>query len=268
MSPPFGADTRAPRRGVSDLSYGHRATRSPTLETTRTFERDVETPPSRKSSTRGPLGTTSLSWSSCHLTMFSIAAIETKSSGHASRVGGVATLQYSYCVPVVCAITLPSSCQAAPSARPTSPPRSGGGSTACPSPQSALRRCLRASSAVRSVAASHGTIPAWGRYSASATRLSHGPATRRTPRAFGARRLVGRAGIKAGTVLYKVLWEGWPEELATWEEEEDIPCGEEDFVSHSMMLRRRPWRLERPRGPGPIAGPTRSCERRVHSADS
>ena len=41
----------------------------------------------------------------------------------------------------------------------------------------------------------------------------------------------GRSGIKAGTVLYKVLWEGWPEELATWEEEEDISCGEEDFVA-------------------------------------
>ena len=23
---------------------------------------------------------------------------------------------------------------------------------------------------------------------------------------------------------------GWPEELATWEDEEDIPCGEVDFV--------------------------------------
>ena len=44
----------------------------------------------------------------------------------------------------------------------------------------------------------------------------------------------GREGeeIAAGTVLYKVLWEGWPEELATWEEEDDIPCGEEDFVAH------------------------------------
>ena len=41
----------------------------------------------------------------------------------------------------------------------------------------------------------------------------------------------GREGIKAGTVLYKVLWEGWPEELATWEEEDDIPCGEVDFVA-------------------------------------
>ena len=37
--------------------------------------------------------------------------------------------------------------------------------------------------------------------------------------------------LKAGTVLYRVLWEGWPEELATWEEEDDIPCGEVDFVA-------------------------------------
>jgi len=34
----------------------------------------------------------------------------------------------------------------------------------------------------------------------------------------------------AGTVLYRVLWEGWPPELATWEEENQIPCGEVDFV--------------------------------------
>ena len=42
----------------------------------------------------------------------------------------------------------------------------------------------------------------------------------------------GREGeaIKAGTVLYRVLWEGWPPELATWEEEDQIPCGEVDFV--------------------------------------
>ena len=48
--------------------------------------------------------------------------------------------------------------------------------------------------------------------------------------ADGSTEVPGRAGIKAGTVLYKVLWEGWPEELATWEDEEDIPCGEVDFV--------------------------------------
>ena len=36
---------------------------------------------------------------------------------------------------------------------------------------------------------------------------------------------------EGGPVLYKVLWEGWPEELATWVEEDDIPCGEVDFVA-------------------------------------
>ena len=40
----------------------------------------------------------------------------------------------------------------------------------------------------------------------------------------------GRTGVKAGTVLYKVLWAGFPPDIATWEEEEDIPCGEVDFV--------------------------------------
>ena len=49
--------------------------------------------------------------------------------------------------------------------------------------------------------------------------------------ADGKTEVPGRTGIKAGTVLYRVLWEGWPEELATWEEEDDIPCGEEDFVA-------------------------------------
>jgi len=27
-----------------------------------------------------------------------------------------------------------------------------------------------------------------------------------------------------------VLWEGFPPEIATWEEEDQIPCGEVDFV--------------------------------------
>ena len=49
--------------------------------------------------------------------------------------------------------------------------------------------------------------------------------------ADGATDVPGRGCMKAGTVLYKVLWEGWPEELATWEEEDDIPCGEVDFVA-------------------------------------
>jgi hypothetical protein len=49
--------------------------------------------------------------------------------------------------------------------------------------------------------------------------------------ADGEAEVPGRGVMAAGTVLFKVLWEGWPEELATWEEEEDIPCGEVDFVA-------------------------------------
>ena len=52
--------------------------------------------------------------------------------------------------------------------------------------------------------------------------------------ADGKTEVPGRAGVRAGTVLYKVQWEGWPPELGvgvTWEEEEDIPCGEVDFVA-------------------------------------
>eukprot|EP00966_Prymnesium_polylepis_P202388 4688401-Prymnesium_polylepis.1 len=41
----------------------------------------------------------------------------------------------------------------------------------------------------------------------------------------------GEGDIKPGDILYKVLWEGFPPEIATWEEEEDIPCGEVDFVA-------------------------------------
>ena len=37
--------------------------------------------------------------------------------------------------------------------------------------------------------------------------------------AAGKTEVPGRWGVLSGTVLYKVLWEGWPEELATWEEE-------------------------------------------------
>ena len=33
------------------------------------------------------------------------------------------------------------------------------------------------------------------------------------------------------TSLYKVLWEGFPPEIATWEEEDQIPCGLVDFVA-------------------------------------
>ena len=41
----------------------------------------------------------------------------------------------------------------------------------------------------------------------------------------------GEGDIKPGDILYKVLWEGFPPEIATWEEEEDVPCGEVDFVA-------------------------------------
>jgi len=33
-----------------------------------------------------------------------------------------------------------------------------------------------------------------------------------------------------GREIYKCLWEGFPPEIATWEDEDDIPCGEVDFV--------------------------------------
>eukprot|EP00966_Prymnesium_polylepis_P039622 919151-Prymnesium_polylepis.1 len=51
--------------------------------------------------------------------------------------------------------------------------------------------------------------------------------------ADGKTEVPGRGVLAAGMVLYKVQWEGWPPELGiglTWEEEEDIPCGEIDFV--------------------------------------
>ena len=32
-------------------------------------------------------------------------------------------------------------------------------------------------------------------------------------------------------MLYKVLWQGFPPEIATWEEEDQIPCGLVDFVA-------------------------------------
>ena len=41
----------------------------------------------------------------------------------------------------------------------------------------------------------------------------------------------GRDPHPEGTILYKVLWEGFPPEVATWEEEDVIPCGEVDFVA-------------------------------------
>ena len=35
-------------------------------------------------------------------------------------------------------------------------------------------------------------------------------------------------------MLYKVLWQGFPPEVATWEEEDDIPCGEVDYVARRL----------------------------------
>ena len=32
----------------------------------------------------------------------------------------------------------------------------------------------------------------------------------------------GRQNVKDGTVLYKVLWKGYPPEIATWEEKREI----------------------------------------------
>ena len=32
----------------------------------------------------------------------------------------------------------------------------------------------------------------------------------------------GRTGVAAGTVLYKVLWKGFPPDIATWESEADL----------------------------------------------
>ncbi|KAL1525722.1 hypothetical protein AB1Y20_020566 [Prymnesium parvum] len=49
----------------------------------------------------------------------------------------------------------------------------------------------------------------------------------------GATPVPGREGehIASGTILYRVLWECFPPEIATWAEEEDqIPCGEIDFI--------------------------------------
>ena len=63
-------------------------------------------------------------------------------------------------------------------------------------------------------------------------------------------RVPGREGeaIPAGTVLYKVLWVGFPPEIATWEEEDDIPCGEQDFVAEyeAGLADEEPEELEEP----------------------
>ena len=62
----------------------------------------------------------------------------------------------------------------------------------------------------------------------------------------------------AGTVLYKVLWEGWPEELATREEEDDIPapsstlgCTTDDVVANRSDATAA---TQCPQGVGPFRG--------------
>ena len=45
--------------------------------------------------------------------------------------------------------------------------------------------------------------------------------------AVGPSSVPGRSGIKAGTVLYKVLWRGYPPEIATWEE---VSIIHDDFI--------------------------------------
>ena len=59
-------------------------------------------------------------------------------------------------------------------------------------------------------------------------------------------------------MLYRVLWEGWPEELATWEEEEDIPCGEVDFVAQYEAAQEAAKRGETAER-CPMGGPMMSC---------
>ena len=49
--------------------------------------------------------------------------------------------------------------------------------------------------------------------------------------ADGVTEVPGRTGVKACTLLYKVLWKGFPPDIATWEEEDQIPCGEQDFIA-------------------------------------
>jgi len=47
----------------------------------------------------------------------------------------------------------------------------------------------------------------------------------------------GRSNVQAGTVLYKCLWEGFPPEIATWEDGDDVPCGEVDFIGQYEAAR-------------------------------
>ena len=52
-----------------------------------------------------------------------------------------------------------------------------------------------------------------------------------------------RTNVPAGTVLYKMLWHGWPEEIATWEEEERRTFPEGKLILlHNMMRLGVPMR--------------------------
>ena len=86
--------------------------------------------------------------------------------------------------------------------------------------------------------------------------------------ADGVTEVPGRTNVKAGTILYKVLWEGFPPEIATWEDEDDIPCGEVTARSTSsrtvcMRLERRAWSLEEEAQAEPERGRQRVAIRRL-----
>ena len=49
----------------------------------------------------------------------------------------------------------------------------------------------------------------------------------------------GRTNVLAGTILYKVLWEGYPPDIATWEEADN-----RSMTTTSISLRRH-WRVRK-----------------------
>ena len=56
----------------------------------------------------------------------------------------------------------------------------------------------------------------------------------------------GRTGIPVGTVLYKVRWEDFSPETATWQTEDDIPCV---FRAARSARPKRRWPRRRRRWP-------------------
>ena len=69
------------------------------------------------------------------------------------------------------------------------------------------------------------------------------------------RQVPGRSDkFPVGTTLYKVLWKGWPPEIATWEEENHIPCGEYDFVAEYEARLEEEAALEAAGGGGRARG--------------